>query len=396
MSGFRTYRFLLQPTSRQRTGLERLCLGQCELYNAALEERRGAWAWERRSVSFFDQCRTLTETREVRPDLFECGVTVCRGTLMRLDRAFSAFYRRCHIGETPGYPRFKAASRFDSVQWEDTDGWGLDTETKRLRLMGIGHVKLRMHRPLRGTPKAITVSRQGQRWWVSIRCADVPAQPLPATGHSVGIDFGICALVATSDGELVSEGRFAKKAQDRLAGAQRAVSTKQRGSTHRRRACEAVGRAHRKVANQRKDLAHQLSRRLVNDNDLIVVENLRVPQMSRRPKPRPNAKGGFDRNGASAKAGLNRSIADAGWGIVRSMLDYKAEDAGRELIAVDPHHTSTRCASCGHTESENRVSQAVFRCRHCGHEDHADVNAARNILRAGRAQRASARAGSGN
>jgi putative transposase len=393
MSRCRTYRYLLQPTSRQRSGLERLCLNQCELYNVALEERRGAWAWERRSVSYVDQCRTLTETREVRPDLFECGVVVCRGTLMRLHRAFAAFYRRCRSGETPGYPRFKAASRFDSVQWEDTKGWGLETEAKRLRLLGIGHVKLRMHRPLRGTPKAITVSRQGQRWWVSIRCADVPAQPLPSTGQSVGIDLGVCALVATSDGELVREGRFAQKAKDRLAGAQRALATKRRGSMHRRRACEAVGRTHRRVANQRKDLAHQVSRRLVNDHDLIVVENLRVPQMSRRPKPRPNGKGGFDPNGARAKAGLNRSIADAGWGMLCSMLVYKAEDAGRELIAVDPRHTSLRCACCGHAESENRVSQAVFRCRGCGHEDHADINAARNILRAGRAQRASARAG---
>jgi putative transposase len=393
MSRCRTYRYLLQPTSRQRSGLTRLCLGQCELYNAALEERRGAWAWEHRSVSYVDQCRTLTETREVRPELFECGLTVCRGTLMRLHRAFAAFHRRCRRGETPGYPRFKAASRFDSVQWEDTNGWGLDTENKRLRLMGIGSVKLRLHRPLRGTPKAITVSRQGQRWWVSIRCVDVPAQPLPSTGLAVGIDLGVCALVATSDGDLVSEGRFAKKAQDRLAGSQRALATKHQGSMHRRRACEAVGRAHRKVANQRKDLAHQVSRLLVNDHDLIVVENLRVPQMSRRPKPRRNAKGGFDPNGARAKAALNRSIADAGWGMLRSMLVYKAEDAGRELIAVDPRHTSIRCASCGHTESENRVGQAVFRCRGCGHGDHADINAARNILRAGRAQRASARAG---
>jgi hypothetical protein len=99
---------------------------------------------------------------------------------------------------------------------------------------------------------------------------------------------------------------------------------------------------------------------LVLDHDLIVVEALRVPQMSRRPKPRRNAKGGFDPNGARAKAGLNRSIADAGWGMLRSMLVYKAEDAGRELIAVDPRHTSICCASCGHTGSENRVSQAVF------------------------------------
>ena len=99
-------------------------------------------------------------------------------------------------------------------------------------------------------------------------------------------------------------------------------------------------------------------------------------------------------NGAAAKAGLNRSISDSGWGLLRSYLAYKAEEAGRELIAVDPRHTSVRCSSCGHIAPENRVSQAEFRCQRCGYVAHADINAACNILRAGRAQRASARAGS--
>jgi len=204
VSRCRTYRFLLEPTGRQRSALGNLLGTQCELYNAALEERRGAWRWEQHSINFFDQSRELTELRAVRPEVLAYGVTVCRGTLKRLDRAFSAFYRRCRQGQKPGYPRFKSVRRFDSVQWEDTKGWSLNSESRRLYLQGIGHVKTRLHRPLRGTPKAITVRREGRRWWVSIRCVDVPATPLPETGREVGIDLGVRWAVATSDGQLVA------------------------------------------------------------------------------------------------------------------------------------------------------------------------------------------------
>jgi putative transposase len=128
-----------------------------------------------------------------------------------------------------------------------------------------------------------------------------------------------------------------------------------------------------------------VSRRLVNDHDLIVYEDLKIKNMTRRPKPRPDQQGGYEPNGATAKAGLNRSIHDAGWGELRAMIDYKAESAGREVIAVDPRNTSRTCSGCGHVSAGNRHG-AVFRCQRCGHEAHADVNAAENILRAGRAR----------
>src|ERR1700681_25249 len=149
----RSYRYLLQPTIPQRVRLEQLLSNQCELYNAALEERRGAWKWERRSVSYFDQTRTLTTLRELRPEVLEHGVIVCRGTLKRLDRAFCAFYRRCRAGQTPGFPRFKSSRRFASVHGEDTSGWRLDAAQRRLRLLGVGDIKVRLHRPTRGKPK---------------------------------------------------------------------------------------------------------------------------------------------------------------------------------------------------------------------------------------------------
>ena len=319
---------------------------------------------------------------------------MCRGTLKRLDRAFAAFYLRCRAGQTPGFPRFKSVHRWDSVQWEDRDGWKLDPDQRRLHVHGLGAVKVRLHRPLRGTPKAITVARAGRRWWLTVRCVDVPAQPLPATGRSVGIDLGVCALIATSDGTLFAEGRYARRAAGRLATAQQNLSRKQRGSARRRRAVEQVAAAHRGVREQRKDLAHKLSRRLVNDYDLIVHEDLRIANMVRRPKPKPADDGSYLPNGAAAKGGLNRSIHDAGWAQLLSFIAYKAEDAGRDVIAVDPRHTSQRCSQCGHVAAENRVTQTTFQCQTCGHQAHADINAAINVLRAGRAQQATACGGS--
>ena len=157
----RSFRYLVSPTVRQRQALETLLRLQCELYNAALEERRGAWHWERRSVSYVEQCRTLTSLRESRPDVLGAGVTVCRGTLRRLDWAFAAFYRRARARQRPGYPRFRPMSRWDSLQWEDRCGWRLDSASGRLLLYGIGHLKVRMHRPVQGADQGDHATPRG-------------------------------------------------------------------------------------------------------------------------------------------------------------------------------------------------------------------------------------------
>jgi putative transposase len=381
----RSFRYLLGPTVRQRAALLELLGLQCELYNAALEDRRGAWRWEQRSVSYVDQCRTLTTLREVRPEVLAAGVTVCRGTLRRLDWAFAGFYRRCRAGQRPGFPRFRSREPVGLVAVGGPQRVAPRHVGEAAAPDGDRGVKVRLHRPLRGTPKVITVRREGRRWWVTIRCVDVPAEPLPATGRQVGIDLGVTVLVATSDGALITNDRHAQRAAHRLARAQQDLATKQRGSQHRHRAVERVAAAHRQVRNRRTDTLHQLSRHLVNDHDLIVHEQLAVANLVRRPRPRPNGVGGYDPNGAAAKTGLNRCIHDAGWGQLLAMIAYKAESAGRSVIVVDPRNTSRTCAHCGHVSAGNRRG-AVFECQACGHQAHADTNAARNILRAGRAQ----------
>ena len=390
----RTYRYRLHPTKHQEIALTHQLRLQRELYNAALEERIGAWKWEKRSVTYFDQCLTLSTLKDVRPEVVASGVTLCRGTLKRVDRAYGAFFRRVKLGQTPGFPRFKGAASFDSLEWGDKAGWKI-TQDHRLKLLGIGELKMNYHRALEGVPKAITVKREGRKWWLSVRCVDVPAKPLPKTGKEIGIDLGVLNLVATSDEELQRAQRFAKRSAGRLAAAQRSLATKQRGSTRRTRQKEEVARLHRKVRNRRANAHHQLSRRLVNEYDLLVFEDLAITNMLRAPKARPDpmSPGSFLPNGKAAKSGLNRSISDAGWGMLQSMILYKAESAGRRVVIVDPRHTSQRCVVCDHVSRSNRVSQAVFRCERCGHADHADLNAAHNILRAGRAQLALASAG---
>jgi putative transposase len=309
--------------------------------------------------------------------------------LKRLDRAFVDFYVRVQRDQKPGFPRFKSRSQFNSLQWEDPNGWKLKLAEKRLVLPGVGEVKAKYHRTPLGIPKAITVKQEGKKWWVSIRCADVPAEPLDPVGRQIGIDLGVTNLVATSDGEIYASERFGSKSARRIAEARQDIRRSQPDSNRRRKRVEQVAKLHRKVANQRRNAAHQLSRKLINEFDFIAVEDLEISRMVRGP--------GLIKNQEVPRivrkivaARLHRSIYDAGWGMLLSMLLYKAESAGRVVKTVDPRHTSQMCAECGHVEARNRVSQLSFRCLACGHRDHADVNAARNILRAGRAQQASA------
>ena len=258
-----------------------------------------------------------------------------------------------------------------------------DPRVIRVYLAGIGHVRVHQHRPVEGRVKTITAKREAGRWYVVLSCDDVPAELLEPAGSAMGIDMGIASFVTTTDGVHIPNPRHLAATADRLTAAQRDLARKKRGSSRRRKAVAKVARLHGKVRRQRLDHAHNTALALVRNHDPIVHEDLKITNMTRRPKPCPNGNGGYEPNGAAAKAGLNKSINDAGWGIFLRVLSAKAESAGRHVIAVSPRHTSQRCAECGHTEAGNRVTQAEFRCLACGHQAHADVNAARNILRAG-------------
>jgi putative transposase len=240
------------------------------------------------------------------------------------------------------------------------------------------------HRLVTGTVKTVSVKREGRRWYVVLSCDGVPAEPLPATGAVTGIDLGVASFLTTSGGTHIPNPRHLAASAARLTRAQQALSRCQRGSKRRRKARERVAGVHRKIRRQRLDFAHKTARKLIRDHDLIAHEALRTGNMTR------SASGTLQTPGTNvaAKTGLNRSILDAGWGVFLNVLRAKAESAGRLIVEVDARHTSQRCAQCGHTATENRVSQALFRCQSCGHAAHADQNAAENIQRAGLALQA--------
>ncbi|MEV7173610.1 transposase [Streptomyces sp. NPDC093224] len=397
----RAYTFLMRPTVGQAAALGEMLRDHCGLYNGALQERRDAYRHiSKTSIKYGQQSAQLKEIRAFDPERQgRWSFSSQQATLRRLDTAFAAFFRRITSGDTPGYPRFRGVDWFDTVDFpKDGDGCRWDStphdQQTRVRFQGVGHVKVNQHRPVVGKVKTVSVKRQGRKWFVVLTAEQTQPEPLPATGSVVGIDMGIVSFLTTSGGEHVANPRHARKAAAKLEAAQHKLSRvgrlrRDKRTANHQRAVQRVADLHRKVRRQRLDHAHKTALGLVRDHDLIAHEDLRIRNMLRSPAPKPNPEqpGSFLPNGAAAKAGLNRSISDAGWGVFLTILHAKAESAGRDVIAVDPRNTSRTCPECGHVAAENRPTQEKFHCVGCGHQAHADIVGASNVLRAGLARR---------
>src|SRR5712691_2141056 len=223
--------------------------------------------------------------------------------------------------------------------------------------------------------------REGDAWYVVFAC-EVAHEPLQESCEAVGVDLGLLHFATLSDGSTIENPRYYRKAEKRLERLQQALSRKKHGSSRRRKAGKQVAKAHRKVSNHRRDFLHKASRKLVNAYRTLVFEELDYANMSKRPKPKQDENGKYLPNGAAAKGGLNKSIVDAGWGMFQQFCTYKAENAGRHVLFVDPRHTSQVCSGCG-TVKKKELSERWHSCQ-CGTELDRDHNAALNILALGR------------
>ena len=389
----RAYKFLLRPTARQTAALDEILRDHCSLYNGALQERRDAYRHtSKTSVKYGQQSAQLKAIRAFDPERQgRWSFSSQQATLRRLDKAFQAFFRRVRAGRTPGYPRFKGVGHFDTVTFpRDGDGCRWDSTphdpVTRVRLQGIGHLRVHQHRPVRGRVKTISVKREGNRWYVVLACDNVPAEELPPTGAIVGIDMGVTHFLTTSDGEHVANPRFLQAMADELAEAQRHLATfpkrtRRRTKAHRA-AARKVAKLHGRIRRRRADFHHKTARALITGHDVIAHERLNTGGMTKSPAPKadPGQPGGFLPNGAAAKAGLNRSILDAGWAQFLGILANKAESAGRLVVPVDARNTSRTCPECGHVAKENRLTQAKFACTACGFTANADHVGATNVL----------------
>jgi putative transposase len=362
----KAFKYRLYPNRSQAEALDAMLETHRRLYNSSLQERKEVYEVEGRPVSYAEQSGKLKEARKSNPYLAKTNFSSTQATLRRLDRSFKAFFRRVKTGdEAPGYPRFKGRDRFRLVEFPSYgDGCRLK-DNGRLYLQHIGHIKVKLHRPIEGKIKTCSVKKSCGRWYAIFSCdlGDAPEVSVEQ-GAAVGIDLGLKAFLVTSDGQAVEPPRYYRKAQKKLRRAQRSVSRKKKGSNRRRKARERVARLHEKTANQRRDFHHKQARKLVDAHGLIVHEVLNIRGI--------------------ARTRLAKSTHDAGWARFVSIMQSKAEEAGVAVVAVDPKNTTQLCSNCGKLpEAKKTLSERVHSCP-CGYVVDRDVNAARNILRLGR------------
>jgi putative transposase len=358
----KTFRYCLYPTKAQARHLART-LEECRwTYNQLLEQRKIYYEEAGISVSMYAQHQYLPFLKDERPSLREVHSQVLQNVSERIELAFQAFFRRIQNGETPGYPRFRGAGRYNSLTYPQY-GNGARLDGDRLFLSKIGHVAVVLHRPLAGRPKTVTVLRSGTgKWYVNVACEWDPT-PLPNVEPVVGVDVGLASFATLSTGEQIANPRFFRKEERALARVQRAHSKLTPGSPARRKHRKTVARVHERVRWRRENFAHQHSRRIVNQHQVIAVEDLAVNQMLH--------------NHCLAK-----SISDAAWTQFSGFLAYKAAWAGRQFVPVNPAYTSQDCHACGHRQ-HMPLSERIFTCPGCGVSCDRDHNAALNILARG-------------
>jgi putative transposase len=320
----------------------------------------------------------LTDWRNTRATawLAGCPVHPQQQVLRRLDDAYRRFF-----ANKGGMPSFKRRGQEAGLRFPDPKEFALDAVNARIKLPKLGWVRLRMSRSVEGALRNVTVTREAEKWFVSIQVEQHKSIVAPAVAPTLGIDVGLAAFAATSDGQLVAPLQALAKRQRQLKYLQRAVARKRKGSSNRRKAVRRLGNLHRRISRQRSDWHHKLTTQLANQHAVIALENLSIKSMSASTRGTSDAPG----KNVHAKAGLNRSILDAAWGEFARQLSYKTHWRGGRVIFVNPAYSSRRCRICGHEGAENRKTQSLFCCVACGHMENADLHAAKNILAAGHA-----------
>ncbi len=349
-----TYKMRLLPRKAQHARLRAALDHARDLYNAALAERIDCYRRTGRGRSWQDQFKGLTELR-ADPAWATYPVTLQRWPLKQVDLAFAAFFRCVKANKVKaGFPRFKGRDWFKTFGFSDRNGWSVTD--KRLRMKGIGCIRLHVHRPLPNEPIACKVKRQGRHWY-ALLTIEAPCA-IEHAGAAIGIDMGISTLAALSTGELIANMRPSGRAKRKMRVAQRALARCKRGSKNRRKIKAHLTGLHGDIARKRDAYLHQVSASLTRRFGVIAIEKLNIKGLA----------GGI----------LAKEVHDVAWGRLIQMLRYKAAKAGGKLIEVDPRYTSQTCPDCGVIEKKE-LSERIHRCA-CGCILDRDVAAARVIL----------------
>lgn len=356
----RTYEYRLYPNREQRRRLDACLYESRHIYNEMLERERSHYQEVGKFLTKYD----LTALFKGRGGAYVPASTVqCLAD--RLDKALKAFL--AHRDEDWGFPRFKSGNQWHSIQLRQL---GIDfVPTGRLLKVPTklgSAIKIKMHRPLAGTPKTCYLVKRADGHWYALIVCELPSQgnqsPPDDERRSVGIDVGLKVFLADSEGNTVPNPRFFRSSQATLRRKQRRLCARKKGSRRRRKMARSVAQTHLKIERQRRDFHFKTAKRYADAYSTIVVEDLNL------------------RGLAGSK--LAKSILDAAWGAFVTILSCKAASAGGQVVRINPRYTTQKCSKCGE-HVQKSLSVRTHICPSCGYVADRDVNAAKNILKAG-------------
>jgi putative transposase len=336
------------------------------LYNCALEQRIDAWKRQRITLFEYAQSAELPLIKQTNLEYKYVNAQTLQEVLERLELAYKKFFKRRvnHEGKG-GFPRFKGKNRYDSFTLKNT-GWKLDG--KYISIRHLGKFKLKLSREIQGDIKTITICKsKTNHWYACFSCDNISEKRLTQSDKIIGIDVGIRSFLTDSEGDKVENPKFLKHTLRELRVRQRALVRNKRNSNRRKETKLQLSKCYEKITNQRKDFHYKLANQYVENYGVISIENLNISGLVKNHK-------------------LARDIKDCAWGNFIEILKFKAEEAGRQVIEVNPHNTSKMCSNCGKINTFLKLSDREWACLECGTIHDRDENAAINIKRLGQSR----------
>jgi putative transposase len=378
MKRMQAFKFLIKPNGEQRRMMAQYAGNARKVWNLALAQQQKNYAAGEKFVNAFGMNAWLVNWKKEFSFLRRSPAQTLQQVMTNVERAYKNFFEK--RAEHPLFKK-KGKSR-DSFRFPDAKQFIVDEVNGRIKLPKLGWIRYRKSRLIIGNIKNITVSYSAGQWFMSIQTEREVIETMHSASSIIGIDMGVKRFATLSNGVVFEPVNALRSKAEKLAQYQRRCSRKIKFSKNWKKQKHKITRLHQKIANIRNDFLHKTSHDISKNHAIIVVEDLKVTNMSQ------SAAGTIEAPGRSvqAKSGLNKSILDQGWGEFRRQLEYKAAWMGGEVIAIHPKNTSRCCSACNHVSAENRKTQAEFECVVCGYAENADLNAALNILRAGHAR----------
>jgi len=347
----------LYPTLKQAQMLEDHFNGYRYAYNLSLEYKSSLWKYYKKSVSGYDMQKELFQIRKETPFLLKCKAECIRDAALNVDKSYKEFFKG------KGFPKYKSKrnkqsfSAYQSINIEDNKI--IFYRNKIKFKTSISYLEKLQSNKI----KQVTFKRDlTGNYWASLLIDEKVDLTLPKIETAVGIDLGLKELVITSDGEYFENNKYLKNEYYRMRRLQRKFSKTKKGGKNREKLRVKIAKKHIKILNQKEHYYHQITNKLIRENQTICIESLKVKNMLKNPK-------------------LARSISDASWGIFLKMLEYKSYWYGRELIKINTYFPSSKtCSNCGNIKEKLTLSERKYSCDNCGFEEDRDLNASLNIL----------------